>query len=255
MTRMCASPSSSLMALYQEASRGGRDGRLAHHLFLFSLSAWVSGLERACGDLGEGGFARAYAEGRYLDLLEWYVDTTSCRHVIFEKYVGDPSRNVEPCTGGESACDNCRRSATGASLVVRRGEWLGALQQVWRDAAADRRRKRGPAAGPSTLRQFASAWRKAGDPPLPALRLPPEWARLPLLCHALLLGAFGLDFAQVRSALALPAPSHAPQSRPAPSQSRRALVSLPPLPCCRSACHSTAPTTSRARSARAGWRL
>ena len=82
-------------------------------------------MERACGDLGEGGFARAYAEGRYLDLLEWYVDTTSCRHVIFEKYVGDPSRNVEPCTGGESACDNCRRSATGASLVVRRGEWLG----------------------------------------------------------------------------------------------------------------------------------
>jgi len=206
-------PSSSLMALYQEASRGGRDGRPAHHILLFSFSAWVSGLERACGDLGEGELTRAYAEGRYLDLLEWYTDTTSCRHAIFEKYVGDPSRNVKPCAmgvAGEPACDNCRRS--GASpLVVRRGDWLGALQQVWRDVAADRRRKRGPAAGPPTLRKLASAWRKAMDSPPPAPHLPPEWARLPLLCHALLLGVVGLDFAQVCSApsTACP-PSHAP---------------------------------------------
>ena len=199
-------PSSSLMALYQEASRGGRDGRLAHHLLLFSVSAWVAGLERACGDLGGGDLARAYGEGRYLDLLEWYVDTSTCRHVFFEKFVGDAARSVEACApASPSACDNCRRSAApGGSLVVRRGEWLGALQRVWRNVAAERRRTRGPAAGPPTLRQFASAWRKAKDPPLPALGLPPTWARLPLLCHALLLGAFGLDFAQVRLVLDSP---------------------------------------------------
>ena len=201
-------PSSSLMALYQEASRAGRDGQLAHHLLLFSFSAWAGGLERACGALGGGDLARAYALGRYLDLLEWYTGTSTCRHVTFERFVGDPARSVNACapaSNWESACDNCRRSVQpGDSLVVRRGEWLGALQQVWRNVAADRRRKRGPTAGPPTLRQFASAWRKAPDPPLPAPGLPAAWARLPLLCHALLLGAFGLDFAQVRLVLDSP---------------------------------------------------
>lgn len=131
------------------------------------------------------------------------MDTATCRHAQLEAFVGDPCCSVAPCAVAEGdgtlqwpRCDNCaRRQEQGAPppLAVRRSQWVSALQQVWRCAAVERRRKRGLTAGAPTLRHVAHAWYQAKDPDLP-----PVWARLPLLCHALIRGTFGVDFVQLR---------------------------------------------------------
>lgn len=176
----------------------------------FCLSEWVGALERRAADFAGRPTALAWAVGNLYDVLAIQLDTSSCRHVAFDRFLGggDETETCVPCDGAvpETDCDNCcrRRGAPPwwgtslapdqqAPLIVRRDEWVNGLCETVRAAQKARLVAHGPHASPPSLRRVMADWlRKEGT------ALPPTWARAPLLARALKHGMLRVHFEELK---------------------------------------------------------
>ena len=145
----------SIAALYQEASRAGRDGAPADHVLCASLNDWVTALERRAADFAGRPAAPAVAAAK-----------ASCRGV------------VEP--------DRCRqRGAPGTARRLGGAALCHSSRSAQRAAVA----KRGPTASAPSLRRVMADWLRKEGP-----KLPPVWARPALLGLALKRGVLRVSF-------------------------------------------------------------
>jgi hypothetical protein len=193
----------SVAAMYQESARAGRDGHNAEHVLSSNLGEWIDALEWRASDFADRPAARDWAVGNLLDMLSYQLDTSTCRHVILNSYLGEGAETECDAAEQGSWCDNCcRRRGTPlwwrgdevqAAEVMRRDQWVPSLLAVVRAAQTTRTKAHGSTAGPPSLRRVAVDWlRVRGE------ELPQAWARAPLLALALKHGVLRLGFEQLR---------------------------------------------------------
>ena len=194
----------SIAALYQEASRAGRDGAPADHVLCASLSEWVTALERRAADFAGRPSALAWAVGHLYDVLGLELDTTLCRHVALNTFLGTGNESRCDSTSPATMCDNCCRASGTApwwsspgvaseTLEVPRRAWVEPLCRVVRAAQSARLKEHGPSASPPSLRRVIADWLRAPD-----TTLPPPWACPPLLALALRRGVLRVTFAETK---------------------------------------------------------
>ena len=193
----------SVAAMYQESARAGRDGHGAEHVLSSNLGEWISAIEWRASDFATQPAAQNWAVGNLLDMLAYLLDSTTCRHVILNSYLGEGAERE--CDAADRArwCDNCcrrrgerlwwRGDEVPVAEGVKRDQWVPSLLAVVRAAQTARTQARGSAAGPPSLRRVAVDWLCARGE-----ELPHAWARAPLLALALKHGVLRLGFEQLR---------------------------------------------------------
>ena len=178
----------SIEAFYQEASRAGRDGAPAASYVFFDLGSWIASAQQRAGCLSSGELGRDYGVAKSLQLLEFLLEHSVCRHRLLENALGDGSADhlCICAAAGISlerrcpACHPCRPP----TFAVSRCEWVPALLHC---AALSRRvALRKGATRPPLLGQLIRSWRHA-------MRDRWElWQCDVLFAHALCVGVFTL---------------------------------------------------------------
>ena len=206
----------SVAALYQEASRAGRDGRRGSWDGVFTMADVFDQLERRSGKIAASAAGHEYGVAVVRDLLRFLLDTETCRHILFERALGagldEPGLICGAADASEPQCDNCRRGCADASSTVVREAWIPALLHLAADLASSSDR-------PLTLRALAAAWLRCADAPKP------RWVRPALFLLALLSEVFSLSFIAVaRAHDTSVSPVDAPEQRPPVSWSVRVSI-------------------------------
>lgn len=182
-------PCSTVAALYQEASRAGRDGQPAEHVLFTAPADVLDLIEWTHGDYSSSAAGQEYAWGHCLDLVEFLLEETMCRHQQLERNLGGSDASTSSCCAldGESICDNCRRRqqiqmAPLESKTFHVYDWASALIRAVDVCAAP------TYGGAASLRGLTSHWMRAADGPVP------KWTRVPLLLYALRYRALAVRF-------------------------------------------------------------
>jgi hypothetical protein len=181
----------SIAALYQEASRAGRDGvsRSEHTLFV-SLTDVIDLMEWSHGDYASHASGQEYAFGLCIDLIDYLLDTSTCRHVQLERVLGGGKLAADQwCCGDSWVCDNCTHMREGGALAlgdVTLGvhQWGPTLLRIVEDC------RRNAGGGPAALRTVASRWLREANGPSP------KWVRAPLLLYSLRYKALPVSFVE-----------------------------------------------------------
>ena len=84
----------SVAAMYQESARAGRDGHVAQHVLSSNLSEWIDAIEWRASDFANQPAAQNWAVGKLLDMLSYQLEADTCRHVLFNSYLGEGEETV-----------------------------------------------------------------------------------------------------------------------------------------------------------------
>jgi superfamily II DNA helicase RecQ len=155
-------PPKSIESFYQEASRAGRDGDHADSFVLFDLGSWIASAQQRAGSVSASELGRDFGLAKSLELLSFLLESHTCRHLLFERALGDGSADqycscVAAAIPVERRCITCQCSAPDG-LRVGRCEWIPALMRC---AALLRRIElRKGSARPPLLSQLMRTWRR-----------------------------------------------------------------------------------------------
>jgi ATP-dependent DNA helicase RecQ len=126
-----ASLPASMEAFYQEIGRAGRDGLPADTVLFFSLSDVIK-RQRMIAD-GDGDEEFKFLEGRRLQSLVGYCETTSCRKIALLSYFDEQAEQCENC-------DNCLSPKITEDLsdsakmalqtIIETGQYIGVSQVI-----------------------------------------------------------------------------------------------------------------------------
>ena len=175
----------SIEAMYQEASRAGRDGRDAEHFIMYDFSSWIRSVQLSGSSVATAD-AHGFVLSQKLALLRSFLDPDTCRHQLFEGALGDGTA-FESCTCSAAnvpvsrRCSICSGTATGDGEWVAAVEWVADLLRV-QAAVEQREAPRSPG-----LLRVLRAWRFDRKGSMPA------WKCDALLAHALMAGAYTLQ--------------------------------------------------------------
>ena len=173
----------SIEALYQEASRAGRDGQHAEHFIMYDLSSWIRSVQLSGGS-GITVDAHRLVLSQKLAILRSYLDPDTCRHQLFEGALGDGTA-FESCTcaaanvPASQCCSICSGSATDSEWVAAE-DWITDLLRV-QTALELQEAPRSPG-----LLSVLRAWRYDRKDSMP------PWKCDALLAHALMAGVYSL---------------------------------------------------------------
>ncbi|QIG50499.1 DNA helicase RecQ [Nordella sp. HKS 07] len=117
---------SSIEAYYQETGRAGRDGLPAEALMLYGAEDIV--LRRRFIDGSEAPDERKRMEGRKLDALLGFAESSRCRRQVLLRYFGDdsgPCGNCDVCLDPPHTFDGAITAQKLLSCIYRTGERFG----------------------------------------------------------------------------------------------------------------------------------
>jgi hypothetical protein len=151
----------SVESFYQEASRAGRDGSPAESFVFYDFGSWVASAQQRAGSVSVTELGRDFGLAKSLELLAFLLESTTCRHLLIEKVLGDGSADHN-CNCSAADVPASRRCITCIGRddepVVARCEWIPVLLQA---AALLRRVALRIGSGrPPRLLQLVRAWRK-----------------------------------------------------------------------------------------------